>query len=180
MNGADAIAAGPVGGYDPRLRNPRLRNPRHRVARRAIGLWMTKAAFGWLIFVVAQLIVWVTVSWAGWLLVTGIVSSGIGLLDVVIVPWWRYRVHRWEVSEDAVYTLQGWLNLEWRVAPSSRIQTVDTARGVFERLFGLATVTVTTASAAGHVAISGIDHELAARLVEDLTARSQDEPGDAT
>lgn len=173
MNGADA--AGPVG-----ERGPRLRTPRHRVDRRAIGLWMTKSGVGWVVLVVAQLIVSFTVSWAGWLLVTGLVSAGIGLLHVVIVPPWRYRVHHWEISEDAVYTLEGWANLEWRVAPISRIQTVDTARGAFERLFGLATVTVTTASAAGPVEIAGIDHELAAKLVEDLTARTQAEPGDAT
>ena len=63
------------------------------------------------------------------------------------MPFWRYRVHRWEVTDDAVYTRTGWLWQEWRIAPMSRIQTVDTARGPLEQLFRLASVTVTTASA---------------------------------
>jgi len=79
-----------------------------------------------------------------------------------------------------VYTLSGWLNQEWRVAPVSRIQTIDTKRGPFQQLLGLATVTVTTASAAGPVEIEGLDHEVAQRLVVELTNTTQATPGDAT
>ena len=66
-----------------------------------------------------------------------------------VVPQWRYAVHRWEVTETAVYTQTGWWARERRIAPMSRIQTVDHVEGAVERLFRLATVTVTTASAAG-------------------------------
>jgi uncharacterized protein len=93
---------------------------------------------------------------------------------------WRYRVHRWETTDDAVYTRTGWLWQEWRVAPMSRIQTVDTERGPLEQLFGLSSITVTTASAAGPLKIVGLDHELAAELVRRLTAATQANPGDAT
>jgi len=71
---------------------------------------------------------------------------------------WRFRIHRWEATEDAVYTSAGWLSQEWRVAPMSRIQTVDTVRGPLQQLLGLSTVTVTTASAAGPLQVKGIDH----------------------
>lgn len=97
-----------------------------------------------------------------------------------IMPRWRYRVHRWEATDDAVYTQAGWLNQEWRVAPMSRIQTVDTQRGPLQQLFGLATVTVTTASAAGPLHIEGLDLRVASELVERLTATTQAAPGDAT
>ena len=89
----------------------------------------------------------------------------------VDVPWWvpvagrpaaggvrrggpalEYAVHRWEVTDTAVYTQTGWWTRERRIAPMSRIQTVDYAEGALARLFGLATVTVTTASAAGALA----------------------------
>jgi membrane protein YdbS with pleckstrin-like domain len=62
----------------------------------------------------------------------------------------------------------------------SRIQTVDLAEGAFERLFGLASVTVTTASAAGAVEIGGLDRDLALQLVSELTLKADAEPGDAT
>ena len=70
------------------------------------------------------------------------------------MPQWRYLVHRWETTETAVYTQTGWWARERRIAPMSRVQTVDYAEGAIARLFGLATVTVTTASAAGALSIA--------------------------
>jgi uncharacterized protein len=99
---------------------------------------------------------------------------------VAVVPLWRYAVHRWEVTETAVYTQVGWWTRERRIAPMSRIQTVDYSEGAIERLFGLASVTVTTASAAGALEISGLDRELARRLAEELTVQADAVPGDAT
>ena len=88
---------------------------------------------------------------------------------VVVVPMWRYRVHRWEIGAQAVYTRTGWLVQERRIAPISRVQTVDTYRGPLDRLFGLANVTVTTASSAGAVRIVALDSEVADRVVAQLT-----------
>jgi membrane protein YdbS with pleckstrin-like domain len=62
----------------------------------------------------------------------------------------------------------------------SRIQTVDTERGPLQQLFGLSTVTVTTASAAGALRLAGLDHALADELVEQLTQITQAARGDAT
>jgi uncharacterized protein len=99
---------------------------------------------------------------------------------VVVVPFWKYAVHRWEVTDTAVYTQVGWWTRERRIAPMSRIQTVDYSEGAIERLFGLASVTVTTASAAGALEIGGLDRELAQRLAEELTVQADAVPGDAT
>ena len=67
--------------------------------------------------------------------------TGLGIVAfVVIAPLWRYRVHRWEISltagPPAVYTRSGWITQERRIAPISRVQTVDTYRGPLDRLFG--------------------------------------------
>src|SRR3712207_4030266 len=75
---------------------------------------------------------------------------------VAVVPAWKYAVHRWEVTDTAVYTQVGWWTRERRIAPMSRIQTVDYSEGAIERLFALTSVTVTTASAAGALQISGL------------------------
>ena len=88
---------------------------------------------------------------------------------VVVVPLWRYRVHRWDIGPQAVYTRSGWLVQERRIAPISRVQTVDTYRGPLDRLFGLANVTVTTASSAGAVRIVALDATVADAVVAQLT-----------
>lgn len=83
-------------------------------------------------------------------------------------------------GSHAVYTRSGWFDQETRIAPVSRIQTVDSHRGPLEQLFGLANVTVTTASAAGPLRINGLDRATAEQLVTELTDNTQAEPGDAT
>jgi membrane protein YdbS with pleckstrin-like domain len=107
-------------------------------------------------------------------------AVGAHLAWAAVVPQWRYLVHRWEVTETAVYTQTGWWARERRIAPMSRIQTVDHAEGAVERLFRLATVTVTTASAAGALRISGLDKDDARRLVDELTLKADAVEGDAT
>jgi membrane protein YdbS with pleckstrin-like domain len=99
---------------------------------------------------------------------------------VAVVPRWRYLVHRWEVTDTAVYTQTGWWARERRIAPMSRIQTVDHVEGAISRLFGLATVTVTTASAAGALEIAGLDKAVARALVDELTVKADAVEGDAT
>jgi membrane protein YdbS with pleckstrin-like domain len=113
--------------------------------------------------------------WWAWLLWALALAS-----YVAIVPTWRYRVHRWEVTDTAVYTQTGWWARERRIAPMSRIQTVDHVEGAISRLFRLATVTVTTASAAGALGIAGLDKDVARRLVDELTTRADAVEGDAT
>jgi membrane protein YdbS with pleckstrin-like domain len=108
------------------------------------------------------------------------VTLVLAVLHLVVMPQWRYRVHRWERTNDAVYTQSGWFNVERRIAPISRIQTVDSQMGLWERAFRLSNVTVTTASAAGPLKIHGLDRETARELVEDLIRTTQATSGDAT
>jgi uncharacterized protein len=156
-----------------------LRPPRHRVSPRAIRYWTARAAGGWLLVLAAQ-VVWLLLTSAdrGWHVVALAVTAVVGVAHVTVMPRWRYAVHRWEAAPHAVYTQAGWFDQERRIAPISRIQTVDTERGPLEQLFGLSSVTVTTASAAGALEINGLDRAVADRLVDELTAETQAE--DAT
>ncbi|HEY2766443.1 MAG TPA: PH domain-containing protein [Pseudonocardiaceae bacterium] len=159
----------------------RLRPPRHRVSPRAVTWWTTQAillAVTTLIVPVVGLIVWPGAR--PWLVAVTLALAVLAVAYVLVMPRWRFRVHRWETTDDAVYTSAGWINQEWRVAPMSRIQTVDAERGPLQQLFGLATVTVTTASAAGALRLEGLDHPLAIDLVDQLTKTTQATPGDAT
>lgn len=163
------------------VRTLRLRAPEHHVHPRAILWWTLRPLLFWLIVVVGQVFIANLLPDApSWLSITIPASAVAGALHVVVMPQWRYRVHRWETTESAVYTQTGWINQEWRVAPISRIQTVDTERGPLQQALGLATVIVTTASAAGPVHIAGLDHRTAVRIVDELTANTQATRGDAT
>lgn len=160
--------------------SPRLRDPAEQVSPRARGLWALTAALQAVAVLAVLLLLgpvsdWLPLPW--WLLVAAVVAAA---AYVGVVPRWRYLVHRWEVTDAAVYTQTGWWARERRIAPMSRIQTVDLAEGALARAFGLASVTVTTASAAGALEIAGLDRARAVALVEELTARADTVPGDAT
>jgi membrane protein YdbS with pleckstrin-like domain len=159
-----------------------LRPPAHQVSPRALRWWQLRAVTGLIVLAGPQAVVLAVLGTdrAGWLVVTTIATVVLGVAYAVVVPPLRYRIHRWEVTPEAVYTLSGWLVREWRIAPISRVQTVDTQHGPLEQLLELASVTVTTASARGPVTIRGLDQHAAAELARTLTATTQATPGDAT
>jgi membrane protein YdbS with pleckstrin-like domain len=133
-------------------------------------MWALSASLGWIVLVVAQAAWWFVRPTPTWLHVTVAgVTVVLMVVHIGVVPVWRYRVHRWEIGPQAVYTRTGWLMQQRRIAPISRVQTVDTYRGPMDRLFGLANVTVTTASSAGAVHIVALDNEVADQVVAQLT-----------
>jgi membrane protein YdbS with pleckstrin-like domain len=157
-----------------------LREPSQRVSPRARLMWATAAGLEGIALIAGLTVVgpvtdWLPVPvWAVVLVALLTVAYAVGM------PAWRYRVHRWEVTDTAVYTQTGWWVRERRIAPMSRIQTVDHAEGALARLFGLATVTVTTASAAGALEIVGLQRDRALALVEELAVQADTVAGDAT
>jgi membrane protein YdbS with pleckstrin-like domain len=158
-----------------------LREPAHHVSPRAVGYWRLTSAIG-------TLVVWVVlaVAWAlwpdrpGWATAIAVVVAVVALGHPVLMPPLRFRVHRWEVTPTAVHTRAGWVSREQRIAPLSRVQTVDSAQGALMRLFGLRSITVTTASAAGPLVIECLDEQVADRVVAELTAITGRSAGDAT
>ena len=109
-----------------------------------------------------------------------VLTLTLGAIYAAVMPLWRYTVHRWEATDHAVYSRSGWWVREWRAAPISRIQTVDTVRGPYAQLLGLTTLAVTTASAHGAINIVGLDKDTAATAAERLTHITQQTPGDQT
>ena len=158
-----------------------MRDPAHHVSPRAMVFWTVRAVPGWLLLLAGQLL-WFVIAQDHTALrfTTLAVTFGFAAAHLLVMPQWRYRVHRWEVTDNAVYTKSGWISQERRIAPISRIQTVDTERGPLEQLFGLANVTVTTASAAGPLRIHGLDRATADGLVAQLTEVTSRSQGDAT
>lgn len=144
-------------------------------------MWTVHAAFAVAVLLAGQVAWWLLDDGPRtWHWVVGGLWLVFGGAYVVGMPRWRFRIHRWESTPHAIYTQRGWVNQERRIAPISRVQTVDLDRGPIAQAFRLASVTVTTASAAGPLEIEGLDLGDAQRLVEQLTAAAVAETGDAT
>lgn len=162
--------------------DPALREPINKVSPRAIGYWRTSALI-WegILLVVAAVVYFVVLPekwwWASAIFVLLVLGA---LVETLVVPRFKYAVHRWEVTPTAIYTRSGWLNIEQRIAPLSRVQTVDSTQGAIQRMFGLASITVTTASASGPISINCLDQGTAKRIVADLTEITGRDEGDAT
>lgn len=158
-----------------------LRPPRHRLERKVIALWIVHALVFPGLLLAGAIVAYVLWEAARpWLIVVLVVAAAGTVVTVAVEPWWRFAVHRWEVSEEAVYARTGWVVKESRVAPISRIQTVDSVRGPVEQLLGLATLRVTTASSYGAIEVNGLDADVAEKVAQRLTHITERTPGDAT
>ena len=156
---------------------PPVREPAWPLSRSAIGLWLTQGVLGALGYGAVAAVVALTVPDVGpfpalrWLLPA--LAAGYAVIAIGVRPWLRFRVHRWEVTGDAVYTLTGWLTRTWTLVPVSRIQTVDVTRGVLQQAFGLATLAVLTASSQGTVRVPHLEVDVAHRVADDLARRAE-------
>ncbi len=156
-----------------------VRAPAWSLSRSAISLWVTEGVISSLALAVGATLFVVFVPGAAggplpvlrWLVPVAVAVWAVATIG--IRPWFRFRVHRWEVTPDAVYTLTGWLTRTWTLVPISRIQTVDVTRGVVQQVFGLATVAVLTASSQGTVRIWHLEADVAQRVADDLAHRAE-------
>jgi uncharacterized protein len=163
-----------------------VREPAWSLSRSAIGLWVTEGVVGSLFLGlgVAAFLLFVPATpgtplpLLRWLLPIGALLYATVVIGVR--PWIRYRVHRWEITDDAAYTVTGWLTRTWTLVPIARIQTVDVTRGVLQQLFGLASVAVLTASSQGTVRVPHLEADVARRVADDLAHRAEQVRDQAT
>ena len=94
--------------------------------------------------------------------------AGALVLGTVVVPELRWRRWRWEVREHEIDLRRGLLVLRRTLIPMTRVQHVETERGVLDQAFDLATVEIHTA-AGGHKIPMLTEHDagmLRARIAE--------------
>ncbi|MDP9866595.1 MULTISPECIES: PH domain-containing protein [Streptosporangium] len=185
-----APAAGGAGARPPGGDRVPLRAPANPVSRKAVTLWLLEQAFWAVVLVGGSFLLARWADGGRWSWLPGWALDGVWWLPAVVAvlvvpaaivePFWRYAVHRWELSGDVVYARSGWISREWAFVPVSRIQTVDKTQGTLERTLGLATVEIRTASHAGSSTIQGLDYEVAAALAEELARRAEELRDDAT
>ncbi|WP_300678766.1 PH domain-containing protein [Nocardioides sp.] len=166
--------------------SPTLRQPTRPVSHLAPRLWRLVALLlavpVWVLGVLA-LVLGLRAEAAGWhwgLTVVGVLALLAPLPWLTLIPVLRYRVHRWDVTDLALHVRHGWLIRTDEIVPLSRIQTVDSVQGPLMQHYGLRTVTVKTASSAGHVEIAQLDDPVAREVVAHLVAITAATPEDAT
>ncbi|TDC84251.1 hypothetical protein E1292_49565 [Nonomuraea deserti] len=167
-----------------------MRDPANRVSPKAVRLWLIESSIAFVFFLGGSLLVSRWLDGSRWWWVPGWYADNSWLLPAAVVvlllpflvaePFVRYAVHRWELSGDVVYARSGFLTREWVFVPVSRIQTVDKGQGWLERMLGLATLEIRTASHAGSSTIKGLDYGVAAGLAEQLAHRAEELRDDAT
>ena len=162
-----------------------VRKPAWSLSRSATWLWVTEGILGTIGAVLAATAFGLFVPDAGGPLpvlhvVVWVLAAAYAVVAVGVRPFVRYRVHRWEVTGEAVYTLTGWLTRTWTLVPIARIQTVDVTRGVLQQLFGLASIAVLTASSQGTVRVPDLAADVAERVAEDLARRAEQVRDEAT
>jgi membrane protein YdbS with pleckstrin-like domain len=98
-----------------------------------------------------------------WAVAAVIVGIRLGLIERT------YRSWGYVEREDDLYVTHGVLFRSLVAVPYGRMQLVEVESGPLERAFGLATVTLKTASPETNAAIPGLAPEEAARLRDRLT-----------
>ncbi len=157
---------------------PVLRDPANLVSPRARLRWLITAAIVVAVGAVALALVTVLTEGSGWW-IWWPAYVVLAVAYLVTMPRLRYATHRWETTPTAIYTQTGWLGRTREIAPMSRVQTVEFHQGVIDRVLGLASVSVSTASDED-LTIELLDRDVAEDLTARLTAAAEAEVGDAT
>jgi uncharacterized protein len=138
-------------------------SPNYRSLRR-----LTTLIFVPLIFVPPAILVWVLtdLTWVSLLILA--VGAAILLLRLALIER-TWRSWGYVEREDDLYITHGVLFRSLVAVPYGRMQLVEVASGPLERAFGLATVTMKTASAETNASIPGLATDEATRLRDRLT-----------
>ncbi|HEU5454685.1 MAG TPA: hypothetical protein VFU85_03265, partial [Nocardioides sp.] len=81
------------------LQDPNLREPNQRVSPNARWMWLVSALLEGLFLLFAFLLiayVWAPFDVRWWMT---LLAGGLMATYVVVVPLWKYAVHRWEVTD---------------------------------------------------------------------------------
>ncbi len=143
--------------------------------------WRISAALGWLLpGLVSVVLGFVLAGDWGWLVLGAVVA--LVVFSVVFYPGLRYRRWRWQLTELAIELRYGVLVRTQETVPYFRIQQIDITAGPVDRLLGLASLQVTSASASGSATLPGIAADQAPQVRAELLARAAaavgEHPGD--
>lgn len=144
----------------------------HRLDPRIAVVWTVSASAAWIVMAAAIAFV-LAIAGAGGSFVA-IALVGGAFVAAVSGLWARAAWARWRWSAwpDALDLRHGVLVIRESLVPYHRIQQIDIERNVFERMLGLSTLVLRTASASSDGKIPGIRAEVAESLRVRLLTRA--------
>jgi uncharacterized protein len=149
----------------------RLDDRERQLDPRVVRIWRLSTVLSWVPpLIIGAGIAFVVLGRNGaWVLLAGLLASG---ASVLWYPPARYRRWRWQLTPLAIELRYGVLVRRHEAVPYFRVQQIDVTQGPLDRLLGLATLQVTTASASGSAALPGIVASEAPAIRADLLARA--------
>ena len=138
-------------------------SPSFRSLRRLTTLIVVPLVFG-----IPAIVIWaLTGLW--WIAVTILALAAVLVLIRLALVERTWRSWGYVEREDDLYITHGVLFRSLVAVPYGRMQLVEVESGPLERAFGLATVTLKTASAETNASIPGLAPDEATRLRDRLT-----------
>lgn len=142
-----------------------------KLAPSVIGVWRWAGAAGNAIFLGIPAVYY---SFLGmqdvhfWILSALIIAVlVIIILNLTILPPLRWKKWRYSIDQNEIGLLRGILVETETLIPLSRVQHVDTRQGPLLRMFGLSSVTISTAATTHE--IPGLDEVIAGRVRRDIS-----------
>ena len=149
--------------------------PSRRLASDARWVWRVEQLLFWGVLLVVGVVGGRQIDGAFGLLAQLIPLVGLAV-GTLLVPELRWRRWRWDVRPEAIDIEHGTLTIRHTLVPMSRVQHVDTTRGILEQTFSLATVLVHTAAGSHRIPLLTLhDADELRERIADL-ARAADEP----
>ncbi|MFA9431539.1 PH domain-containing protein [Egicoccus sp. AB-alg2] len=148
-----------------------------RLDPRIVQVWRVGNGIGAL-FVLGPPAVFAPLLFGRWGYVITVLAAALALAWIVAWPRAQYRRWRWQLTDLALELRHGVVVRRHQAVPYFRIQQIDVAQGPVDRLLGLATLQVTTASASGSAALPGIPADDAPGIRVELLARAAEAVGE--
>lgn len=101
--------------------------------------------------------------------ISSFIVSFLIMLDAIISPWFRYHRYRYDINDQCIDILEGYIFIERNIVPIERLHKLQTSQGPIDRLFGVAKLIVTTAG--GDVTIRFLEEDIADKIAENLRER---------
>jgi membrane protein YdbS with pleckstrin-like domain len=144
----------------------------HRLDPRIAVVWTLSASIGWIliaaVFAIVLSIAGASGSFVALAVIGGLLVAGVSAVWAR-AAWARWR---WSAWPDALDLRHGVLVIRESLVPYHRIQQIDIERNVLERMLGLSTLVLRTASASSDGKIPGIRAEIADSLRVRLLTRA--------
>ncbi len=147
--------------------------PQERLDPRALKAWFYSGLLWGLVIMVVPAgylgwgeRLWDSPSWYGWAGIGAVLLYIVG--EGVIIPRLKLHFWRYEIREEEIEIQHGVFIIRRTLIPMIRVQHVDTEHGPIMRMFGLATLRVSTA--ASEHRIPALSRERAAELRGEISA----------